>query len=349
MKKTILTIIQVAVTLGILGWLFRDPERNREMLNAVTQADTGWILAALFIFVIVELLAVWRWQVLLKVQGIVIGWWRLTALMTIGLFFNVFLPGGTGGDVVKIFYLLKETPGKKAAAMLAVVMDRIVGLLGLIVMAAAFIALRYGWLTQTRATSGLLYLLIFLFGGAIGFVTVSWVVTRYNLIHLLPQRLPLRDKIVELSVAYTHYGRAWRSTLGALIISLPVHLFSSLQFYFAALAFEAAAKKVTMLDFLTIMPIINTLAAMPVSIGGVGVREGMFISLLGDLCGVDKATAVVISLTGYLVIVFWGLVGGILYLFYRPSTHASLGEMEHTVAKLEHQIADAEEPPRAER
>src|SRR5690606_28832032 len=126
MKKTLLTVLQGAVTLGILLWLFRNPERNREMLNADTQAMAGWMRSGLGIFVVVELLAVVRWQVLLKVQGIVVGWWRLTALMTIGLFFNVFLPGGTGGDVVKIFYLLKETPGKKAAAMLAVVMDRVV-------------------------------------------------------------------------------------------------------------------------------------------------------------------------------------------------------------------------------
>ncbi|HWL54845.1 MAG TPA: lysylphosphatidylglycerol synthase transmembrane domain-containing protein [Chthoniobacteraceae bacterium] len=319
MKKTLVTLLQAAVTIGILAWLFRNPETNRQMWAALTQAHTGWIVLAALAFGVAEIFGVARWRLLLKVQGITVGWLRLLGLVLIGLFFNVFMPGGTGGDVVKIFYLLKETPGRKPAAVLAAMVDRIVGLMALILLAAVVIVLRYDWLTSTPVTSGLLYTLMTIFGSALAFVFISFGLTASGLVHRLPARLPLREKLIEMSVAYRLYARAWRSTLAALLISLPVHFLSFVQFYFVARAFSAAAGKVSLLDFSALMPIVNTLTAMPISIGGAGLREGLFVRLLGDLCGIDAATATVISLTGYLVIALGGLVGGVIYLCYRPS------------------------------
>jgi len=319
MRKTLVTLLQIAITLFILGWLFRDPENNRRMWEAFTHADRFWLWIALVLFGMVEVAAVVRWQILLRVQGIAIGWGRLTALMMIGLFFNIFMPGGTGGDVAKIFYLLKETPGKKAAALLAVMVDRFVGLVGLIVIAAFVIYWRYDWLTQTPITSGLLFTLWALFGSALVFIAVSYSITRLGLVHKLPPRFPLRERLVEMSVAYNLYGRAWRSSLAALAISMATHFTLFIQFYFVAIAFRAAAVKVHFMDFISMMPMVNTLSAMPISIGGAGVREGLFVKLLGDLSQVDEATATIISLTGYMVIVLWGILGGVIYLFYRPS------------------------------
>ncbi len=324
MKKALVTLLQAAVTIGILVWLFRDPETNRQMWEALTRAHTGWIMLALVAFCLAEVFGVMRWQVLLRVQGITVGWLRLQALVLIGLFFNVFMPGGTGGDVVKIYYLLKETPGRKPAALLAAMVDRIIGLMALILLAAVVILLRYDWLTSTPVTSGLLYTLMMIFGSALAFVFISFGLTASGLIHRLPAKLPLREKLIEMSVAYRLYARAWRSTLLALVLSLPVHFLSFVQFYFVARAFSAAAGKVTLLDFSALMPIVNTLTAMPISIGGAGLREGLFVRLLGDLCGVDAATATIISLTGYLVIALVGLVGGIIYLCYRPSNAGSV-------------------------
>ncbi|HEV7867405.1 MAG TPA: hypothetical protein VGO90_06965, partial [Chthoniobacteraceae bacterium] len=63
---------------------------------------------------------------------------------------------------------------------------------------------------------------------------------------------------------------------------------------------------------------------------------------LGQLLGVSAAVAVVISSTGYLLTLAWGLLGGIAYIFYRPSEHARLREMNATVAALEHSVAEEE-------
>ena len=57
---------------------------------------------------------------------------RVAGLFLIGMFYNQFLPGGTGGDIIKSYLLLKETPGKKTGALLAVLFDRMIGLVALI-------------------------------------------------------------------------------------------------------------------------------------------------------------------------------------------------------------------------
>jgi len=342
MKKTVVTLIQIAITVAILAWLFRDPARNREMADAVRGADPFWIGLAVLAYGVLQGFAIARLRILLKVQGVTIGGARLCALVLIGLFFNIFMPGGTGGDVVKIFYLLKETR-RKAAAMLAVLMDRVLGLMALIAIASAVIFVRYDWLTQTKATSGLLFTLLAIFGASVGFVVISFVIARLGWVHKLPARMPLRDKLVELSVAYHQYGRAWRSSLAAFVCSLPVHFLAFGLFYCVARAFSQLSDKVSLPDFLGIMPIVNTLAAIPISIGGTGVREGLFVQLLGDLCGIGASMATVISLTGYLVLTLWGVLGGLVYLFYRPSEHASLGEIRREVADLEHRIAESGE------
>ena len=342
-KKTLITLIQVAVTLGILAFLFRDAEKNRLMLAALADANPLWIAAGFGVFGVVMLAAITRWQILLRVQGIRIGWGRLAALFMIGILFNPFMPGGTGGDVAKIFYLLKETPGRKPAALLAVLMDRLVGLFGLILIAGTVIAIRYQWLTQTPVSATLLYTLLVIFGGSVGFIITSFAITGLGLVHKLPERMPLRDKLVDLSVAYSQYGRAWGSSLLALALCIPVHLGSFTLFYCVGQAFAESAKKSALLDFWGIMPIVNTITSVPISIGGTGIREGLFVKLLGGLCQISEPTAMTISLTGTFLLILWSLVGGIVYLFYRPTEHAPLAAMSQEVAQLEHEIAEAEE------
>src|SRR5947208_500655 len=119
MKKKIFTVIQVLVTVGILCWIFRDGKKDIEMKDKLCQARLIWIVAGIAAYGIVEILAAFRWQILLRVQGVQLGIWRVLNLLMIGILFNLFMPGGTGGDVIKIFYLFKEIPGKKAGALLA--------------------------------------------------------------------------------------------------------------------------------------------------------------------------------------------------------------------------------------
>lgn len=362
MKKIILTIIQVLVTLGILFWIFHEPQKRHDMFQAVRHANPLWVVAGIAAYGIVEVLGATRWQILLRVQGVKIPWYRLGGLLMIGIFFNQFMPGGTGGDVVKIFYLLKETPDKKGPALLAVLMDRLVGLIGLIFVSGVVIVWNWHWLTQEQPipyfdfswlvsygkinlwlsqipnTTKLLYFLLVILGATVAGIAVSFLITGFGLAHKLPPRFPKRDIFVDLSLAYNLYARAWKASLLAILISFGIHICSFMMFYSAAMSL---GMKIPLLDFFALMPIINTLASLPISVGGAGVREGLFQTLLNTLCGVAKADAVVISLLGASMVLFWGILGGVIYLFYRPSEHAKLRVIEHEVEEIEHEVAES--------
>src|SRR6267154_1236414 len=94
-------------------------------------------------------------------------------------------------------------------------------------------------------------------------------------------------------------------------------------------------------ELCVIMPVVNTLSAMPISLGGLGVREGLVQVFLNRLCGVRETDAVLISSTGYFLPFCWGLIGGGLYLFYRPSDHPRLREITSEIEALEHTVAEA--------
>jgi glycosyltransferase 2 family protein len=343
MKKTLLTFLQITVTLGLLWYVFRDPVKRAEMLATLRGADVRWLLAGVLIYGVVEFLSGLRWVLLLRVQGVGLGVGRTFALVLIGMFFNFFLPSGAGGDVVKIYYLLKETHGQRAAALLSVLVDRILGLMGLILLAGIIVAWRWDWLLSTPTTAQGVWTTLFILSSAVFGIAFSFVVSGFGLVHLLPERFPGRERLAELALAYNLYARAWRHSLAGLLLSIAAHIGYFAVFYCAARSFASEGVTIPSLaDLTAVLPVVNTIAAMPISLGGLGVREGLFQVFLGQLCGVKEAVAVLISSTGYLLTLVWGIVGGVVYLCYRPSEHARMRDIRAEVARAEHAVAEAE-------
>ena len=313
------------------------------MARALPHANPLWMLGGILAYGVVELLTALRWQWLLRVQGINLSWARVFLLMLIGVFFNFVIPGGTGGDVVKIFYLLKETPGQRALALLSVLVDRMLGLLGLTLLAGVLIGTRWSWLTSTPDTARWVWAGVIILIFTIGGIHFSWIVTRRGWVHKLPARFPGRDKLADLALAYTLYGRAWRTSINCIAVSIAAHIGYFAVFYCAARSLAHEETRIpSFADLCTIMPIVNVLTAMPISIGGLGVRENLFMVFLGPLCGVNEGVATLSSSIGYFLTLCWGLLGGVLYMFYRPSEHARLREIETEVAALEHTVAEQE-------
>ena len=351
MKKTLLTIFQLLVTGALLYWVFHNPAVRSAMAAAIRDADYRWIGGAILAYVVVEIAAMVRWQILLKVQGINLSTGRIAALFLIGMFYNQFLPGGTGGDIVKTYLLWKETPGKKPGALLAVLFDRMIGLIALIIITGVLIFLRYRWLTSTPATSPYVWLVLAVFGASVLFVTTTFVVSGFNLLHKLPHRIPGREKLLEIAAAYHQYARHWRATAAAFGASLVCHLGTFATFLCVAYAFRAAIAPV---DFFAIMPVERTISSLPISFAGVGTREYILQIMLSNLCPIPAgapadywfATARLIGLTGFAVILVCCLPGGIIYFFYRPSGatgHVKMREMQKEFATLEHEISEHEE------
>jgi uncharacterized protein (TIRG00374 family) len=343
MKRASLTALQIAITAGILWFVFRDPHKRSEMAAALSHANPLWLLLGFALYGAVELCAAVRWQYLLRVQGVHLSWARTFALVMIGLFFNFFIPGGTGGDAVKVFYLLKETPGHRAGAVLSVLVDRLIGLCALIALAAALIAMKWSWLMSDPETAHWTEVALLVLGGSLLFLITSFAITGFHLVHKLPARFPGRDKLAELALAYRHYGRRWRTSLVAFVLSIIAHAGYWGTFYCAAQSFAAPAKTLpTFAEFFALMPIVGTITALPISVGGLGWREVLFQTFLSNLCDASEGVAVAISSSGYFLTLAWGLIGGLMYLAYRPSAHPKLRDMRAEVAAFEHKVAARE-------
>jgi glycosyltransferase 2 family protein len=342
MKKILVTLFQLVVTIALLYWVYHDPNRRAQMAEALRHAHYSWVLVAILAYVVVEIAAAFRWHVLLKVQGIHLSFWRLSGLFLIGMFYNQFLPGGTGGDIIKSYYLLKETLDKKAGALLAVVFDRLIGLVALVAITGTLIGLRYDFLSQTTETRQLLWILLVVLGASIAGLLATFVITGFKLFHLLPLRFPGREKLIEISAAYHLYARHWRATLVAFGASIVAHLATFATFLSVAYSLRANVKIV---DFFAVMPIERTISAMPISFAGIGWREKVLQIMLNGVCGVPEATAILIGSLSFLVILICCVPGAIVYLFYKPSgivTHVRLREMQKEVATLEHEISETE-------
>ena len=232
---------------------------------------------------------------------------------------------------------MRETPDKKAGALLSVFIDRVVGVLALAVVSAVVILARWGELWNS-ARMGVLTVALIL-GGSLGFIFAAWLVDRLNLTSKLPHWLPMHDKMVEAAAAFSQYAKAGGAVGKAFLLSLPAHLLNFSTFYFAAKAFGAG---LSLIGVFCVMPIVSTVTALPISLGGAGVREGLFITLLGALYATPKEIAMSISISGFLMVVFWSLAGGVVYLLYRSSSPGGpkISEMEKSVAEEEHIIEE---------
>ena len=334
MKKILVTTLQVAVTVFALYWVFRDPKTRDGMAHALREADYWWLFAALFAGLFSPLTATVRLWLLLRVQGLGLSLWRVAQLYMVGMFFNLFLLGSTGGDAIKLFYLLKGSePRHRAGIILSVIMDRVLGLLALMILAAVFLALRYRWLTQTPAVAGVVNSFAVILVLAVGGVATVFAMVQLRLVDRLPQGLPGRAKFVELAGAVAAYTKAWPTVLLGIVISFVGHSSFFFCYYYAARALHAGVRFV---DMAVILPIINTIVALPVSVSGVGVRESLFKTLLHDLCGVGADKAVPISIIGFLcTVIFYGLVGGVFYLFFRSVAGAVPAHVTEVEAGME--------------
>lgn len=339
MKKKLLFVLQAAITVAVLCWIFRDPNTRAQYAKGFQHIDYTWMGLAILLAGLQFTSGALRWFCLMRVQDLKLSLRRVFGITLMGHFFNLFLPGGTGGDIIRCWYLFQEEPNRKTVGFLTLVMDRILGLLALIAISAVIIALRYEWFTQNPLTAKLLWILMFLLAGGLGSVVASLFVTGFKLQHKLPAKLPGRDMLIELASAYDIYAKRPMAVLNAFLLSIVGHVIYFSVFYLVARAFSAG---VSFIDLFSVMPIVGVGSALPLSLSGVGVREKLFEDLLGKLCGIDAGTSILISTFGFMCFVCWALTGAVIFMLYKTSGsgHASLSEMRKDIEKIEHDVTE---------
>ena len=315
MKRVGIVLLQLLVTGAGLWYVFHDPQKRAQIADALRQADRTWIIFGWLCYSAVEGLATVRWQMLLRIQGITLGWLRALGIVMIGLFFNMFLPGLVGGDAVRLYFVFKCAPRQKTRATLSVAMDRILGLLSILFLTALSVALRFHWLNSSGTTLHIVYLVLGLLGTGSVCVLLLFVTVHFGLLRKLPKRTPFRPAIMESGKALQVYGAHLRIMSIAFAITVVAHIAYYLTFYCAAESLHGTrTATLSVTDILSIMPLVNTVTALPISFGGVGVRETLFQELLGNLAHVPPAIAAISASLGFLIQASWGLLGAVVFL-----------------------------------
>jgi uncharacterized protein (TIRG00374 family) len=315
-KKIFFAICRLAVTIAILLWVFRSPDLRQNIKEALAKADPIWILIGLPVALGGELADILRLNVLMRVQGMVLPWGSMLRMLFIGLFFNLIMPGNTGSISARLYFLFTKFPNRKKEVVLTLVMDRLISITALAITSFTTTLLRWNWLQRTAEASVLLWILILLMTGSVILTAGSFVVSSFSLLSKIPTNLPIRRQLIEAADAYRLFARDKKSLSYALLLSLPTLFLFYGTFYCTGRALGA---QISFLDMVTIMPIVNAITGLPISLSGIGVRESLLEVLLKDLCNLPAAIGVSISVIGYSYFVLFGVTGGIIYLLHIPS------------------------------
>ena len=133
--KAALIAVKIAVSVALLWMLFSRADVSA-MAEQFRCMHIGWMLAALATYGLMLVVSAWRWQLLLQVQRIPVRFGLLTNSFLVATFFNNFLPSNIGGDVVRVADTAPYA-GSKTVATTIVLVDRAIGLIALLAVAAA--------------------------------------------------------------------------------------------------------------------------------------------------------------------------------------------------------------------
>ena len=302
MRRLFLGFLRMVISLGLLAFLLARVG-VREAWESLQGANIGYLLAVFLLYLFSIVLRSYRWRIFLNAQGMQASLPKLISLYLTGVFFNLVLPSGFGGDVVRI-YELSQYSSRTASSITTVFMERLSGFLALFAMAASALAFSYRLVPpEVRVTIIAIFLASLVGTGAL-FTPSLW--RRVKGLPLLSS-LAQRERVKELYLSAQIYSLI--PFLQAVSLSLAFNVLLMIMNYLAALAFGV---RISFWYFLLFIPIISFLLVLPISLSGLGVREGAYIYLFSPV-GVPPSLGLAISLSIYAVTVVTGLIGALIY------------------------------------
>ncbi len=294
LNKKIIIPVKVLVSSGLL-YLVISKTGIERVVSALREMNLFFFLVAVFIYVFSIFLCSIRWRLLLRER---FNLKRLFSLYLIGSFFNHILPGIIGGDAVKAYYLYKDT-GNGGSAVGSVFMDRYIGFTALMFVGLVAFPFGLGYFHGSYI-EWVLPLIILLF------VAASFLV--------FGMKIGRRIKFLSGFYEYFEMYKGKRDIITTtFFISLIVQVIVIFAVYFISLGLKT---DIPLLPFFMFIPIISTIATIPVSIAGIGVREASFVLRFGFL-GISPVQATAISFAWFLSYVAGSLPGLVEYLRYK--------------------------------
>ena len=300
-----------------------------ELWAQVTLIHKGALALSVLLMAMTIVLGVVRWRMVLRVHGLHLPWTRAGEISLVAHFFNSFLLGSTGGDLMKAYYAARETHHKKTEAVLTVFADRLIGLWAMLLFAGvmmlpnleligAHAALRAVCVVVVGMLAACTVIALLAFRGG---VSKRWGGARDWL-----RRLPQGERINRLLESCREFGRQPLFLTRTLGVSMALNTFCVLQLLVLCWGLQI---KVPALAMFLIVPIIICISAVPITPAGLGVRENLFVFLLADTTlQVPPTLALAVSLLAYAGSLFWSIVGGFVYVAFKEKHHLTEAELQ---------------------
>lgn len=313
-RALIAPVLKAAVSLALLWVLFSRVDAGRLWAVART-ASAPWLVGGLGLYLLMVLTSAWRWGLLLRAQGLRFSLQALTSSFLVATFFNNFLPSNIGGDVIRIADTAPAA-GSKTLATTVVLIDRGIGLLGLVLVAAigATVGPRVFGPAAGALGAGVLWA---------GFAVATMIAAPAVLMPRGFARIlqPLRvihpewidERIGRLTSALSRFREAPASLAGCFVGAVVVQ--TLLVTFYLAIA-HSMRIPVGFAELAVIVPITLIVQMLPLSMNGFGVREATFGFYFARL-GLPLESALAVSFMGAALIMLFSLSGGVTYALRR--------------------------------
>ncbi len=304
-------IIKLCLSALLIGYLLqRIP--LRDILHSLAQVDGLWLGVAVLLAIVGKIISTLRWRYLLAVQEMPVPFGVLFCSLLVGYFFNNFLPSTIGGDAVRAFDVARYSR-RNMASVVTVLTERVMGILALA--SLALVAALLGFeLIRPVGQVWLIVVVFFMvsFGGYFLITRRSLVERGVRLLHRLKWKKPAQ-KVEEAFRAFS-VMRDRRGVLNnVFMISVLLQLNVLLYYYVLSLSLHLG---VSIFYFFCMIPVILVTLQLPVSINGIGVREGLYVFFLG-LVGVGGEKAIAFSWLDFSMTIVMGLAGGVVFALRR--------------------------------
>lgn len=307
-KKWASFTARVTITLLLFALLFKSLSWST-LLAAIARADHMFILLSFPFGALGLLVSAYQWQCLLRGEQIRVGLLKLVKLYLIGTGFSHFLPTGMGGDVVKAFYVGRESDNYAGSAS-AVVMTRLTGFFGMQLVAFTALLLWHAYFHRELILLAVLFSL--LVGGMIGGVVL--------LAAILPRMVKkswtkkrVFASIIPVGNALLGAMKRPRLLASATLVGVVFWILSTLNYYVYALALRI---DIPFYFYFVAIPVASLVAFLPVTINGFGLRESAFVYIFSTM-HVSPASSLLLALLMDVQVLFFGAIGGLLYLTMR--------------------------------
>jgi glycosyltransferase 2 family protein len=309
-RRRLILLAKIVISVALLALLVTRSDTPR-LWSYVRSASITWLLGALGLYLLMVLASAWRWGLLLEAQGVRVPARRLTESFLVATFFNNFLPSNIGGDVIRIADTARDARSRTLAATV-VLMDRGIGLLGLVLLLAAVAA--------TIARSGGLEGPVPSYALWAGFAAATVISAPAVLAPGGLERLlgPLRRfhpewvgaRLEQLTQVLARFRAAPGAIVGCFAGAVLVQ--ALLVAFYAAVAYSIGVP-VSPWHMAVVVPMSFLVQMLPISVNGFGLREATF-SFYFTRLGLPIEAALVVSLLGAGLVMVFSLSGAAVYV-----------------------------------